>query len=348
MAANSGNYLITEGAYRAFEGHDIQYVPFWYLVKQIDRKEFIELLAKEYDFCLFVTANILNADFDLTNEICVLEAMPLPTIFMSIGVQRRSDLAGNLHPSAARFIEFLKQDKSFTFTRGAFAAQFLRSQGVTNVFESCCPSAFNFSEQIVRGVRRLKDVDLSDLGEVWVNGYLGGGSEFTGGDLRALRPASRRLGYVFQDEPLLFGAMRNLEGEKRVYNDGAGVLTTTPYCHEATGLPSKSVDYYAFFSPEQWRARSAAVDVFVGRRFHGCLIGLQAGRPAVCIAHDDRVTEMLESVGIPFVSSEEWDRSENKLEHMGDFIREIDIGKFEAIYERKKNEFSDTINKVLA
>ena len=276
IAANTGNYLITEGAYRAFEGHDIDYIPFWYLSQWIHLAEFREWLGNEYHFCLFATANILSSDFDLASEVEVLEGLPIPVIFMSIGVQRRSDLAGSLRPGAARFIDFLKRPETHAFTRGAFAAAFLRSQGVKNVYEACCPSAFNHPQQIVQGIKRLKEISVNSLGEVWFNGYLGEGPEAALREIKPFFPIAKRVGYVFQDEPLLFGAMSNMVGHPSVYDAATGALTRTPASHLAL-FPPDSIDYYAFFSPETWRARASAVDLLVGRRFHGNLVGLQAG-----------------------------------------------------------------------
>jgi hypothetical protein len=347
IAANTGNYLITEGAYRAFDGHNIDYIPFWYLYQQRSNREFLKWMSNEFELCLFTTANILNVALDLTNEVEVLERLPMATVFMSIGVQRRSDLAGALPPGAARFIDFLKRDRSFTFTRGSFAADFLRSQGVKNVHDACCPSAFNHPEQIVKGVGRLKELSVETLGEVWINGYLGEGPEASLREIKAFLPISKRLGYVFQDEPLLFGALRNMEGQSAVYEDGTGALTQTPACHFSQ-YSADSVSYYAFFSPGQWRARAAAVDLFVGRRFHGNLVGLQAGRPALFIAHDDRVTEMLDSVGIPYVLPSSFHEAPDRVKFFDNFIRSINIGQFEDKYGAKTEAFRICIKSLLS
>ena len=106
IAANTGNYLISEGAYRAFEGHDVEYIPFWHLLSKAADENAMKAIRETYDFCLFTTANILNRELDLTNESKVLEAIAMPTIFMSIGVQSRSVLSCLSAPSL-RFIERL-------------------------------------------------------------------------------------------------------------------------------------------------------------------------------------------------------------------------------------------------
>lgn len=346
MAANTGNYLITEGAYRAFAGHEVTYVPFWFLKARLADPDFVAYIRREFHFCLFATANILNADFDLTNEVAVLETYDLPTVFMSIGVQRRSDLTGSLHPSARRFVDYLKRDTSFAFTRGAFAADFLRGQGVGNVFEACCPSVFNQSDNILAGLKRLKAFAFDDVGEIWLNGYLGSQAR-ADDDLRQFAPLTRRLGYVFQDEPLLFGAAGNLEGQERIYDETTGRLTMPPACRVDMEAADRT-DYYAFFSPEHWRVRGSAVDLFIGRRFHGNLVGLQSGRPAVFVAHDDRVTEMLQAVGLPFLPAAEWDTASDKPALVTRFAHGLDVSRIEDVYETKREQFGRMVKAVTA
>jgi polysaccharide pyruvyl transferase WcaK-like protein len=44
-----------------------------------------------------------------------------------------------------------------------------------------------------------------------------------------------------------------------------------------------------------------SADFVVGARIHGVMLGLQAGIPGLCIAHDSRTREMCETMGVPFV-----------------------------------------------
>lgn len=181
---------------------------------------------------------------------------------------------------------------------------------------------------------------------MWINGYLGAGPKTSLTEIETFFPVARRLGYVFQDEPLLFHAMDNMVGQPSVYDDATGMLTRTPACH-LKQFPEKSIDYYAFFAPEQWRARSGAVDLFVGTRFHGNLIGLQAGRPAFFIAHDDRVTEMLTSISLPFVTPAEWNEAPDRIKFLEAFLKSIELAKFENVYNTKKETFARQIREII-
>ena len=65
-------------------------------------------------------------------------------------------------------------------------------------------------------------------------------------------------------------------------------------------------------------------DLCFGRRFHGCIIGMQAGMPALMIAVDDRMREMLEFVGFPYIEAATWNREADKTAYLPNFLSKID------------------------
>lgn len=56
-----------------------------------------------------------------------------------------------------------------------------------------------------------------------------------------------------------------------------------------------------FFSVPAWLEHYRKFDLVVGARLHGVVLALQAGVPALCIAHDARVLELCRTMGIPHV-----------------------------------------------
>ena len=56
-----------------------------------------------------------------------------------------------------------------------------------------------------------------------------------------------------------------------------------------------------FFDISHWLEHYRRFDIVVGTRIHGTVLALQAGVPALCIAHDVRTTEMCRTMGVPFV-----------------------------------------------
>jgi hypothetical protein len=56
-----------------------------------------------------------------------------------------------------------------------------------------------------------------------------------------------------------------------------------------------------FFDVASWMSYYRRFDFVIGMRIHGVMLALQAGVPAVCIAHDSRTRELCEFMGVPHV-----------------------------------------------
>lgn len=61
----------------------------------------------------------------------------------------------------------------------------------------------------------------------------------------------------------------------------------------------------AFFDVSAWMEYLRGFDFVVGARIHGVMLGLQAGVPSLCIAHDSRTRELCETMKVPFVMASE-------------------------------------------
>lgn len=57
----------------------------------------------------------------------------------------------------------------------------------------------------------------------------------------------------------------------------------------------------AFFDVPAWLEHYRRFDFVVGTRIHGVMLALQAGVPALCIAHDSRTLELCETMRVPHV-----------------------------------------------
>jgi hypothetical protein len=75
-----------------------------------------------------------------------------------------------------------------------------------------------------------------------------------------------------------------------------------------------------FFNISEWMEHLRSVDFVVGTRIHGVMLGLQAGVPGLCIAHDSRTREMCETMGVPFVMAREIIKGASLDELRGRFV----------------------------
>jgi hypothetical protein len=61
----------------------------------------------------------------------------------------------------------------------------------------------------------------------------------------------------------------------------------------------------AFFDIPAWMEYLRRFDFVVGPRIHGVMLGIQAGVPSLCLAHDSRTREMCETMQVPFVMAQD-------------------------------------------
>lgn len=64
-----------------------------------------------------------------------------------------------------------------------------------------------------------------------------------------------------------------------------------------------------FVHVPSWMEHLRKFDFVVGNRIHGVILAIQAGVPALCIAHDSRIVELCEFMRIPYVRMEQVARS---------------------------------------
>jgi len=63
--------------------------------------------------------------------------------------------------------------------------------------------------------------------------------------------------------------------------------------------------YRAFFNVSEWMECLRGYDLVVGARIHGVMLGIQAGIPGICIAHDSRTRELCETMLVPFIMAKD-------------------------------------------
>ena len=87
-------------------------------------------------------------------------------------------------------------------------------------------------------------------------------------------------------------------------------------------------------------------DYAVGRRFHGNLVAMQAGIPSIFIAHDERVLEMLSSLGFPYLSARAWLEASDKRALIESFIEKFDVDSSVNHYMTKAEKFQSHLHSI--
>jgi hypothetical protein len=320
--ANTGNYLIGEGAAESLRGHDVTYLPFWHLANNREAEDLYERVNREFDICVFASANLLRPGYSADLEAEVFAKLKMPVVVMGIGIQRKEGLKELLPAGTLQFLEVLKKKESFFLTRGYFTAEFLREQGMKFVKPTGCPSLYFAPNEMKRSLAALANPGLAEAQKIAFGGYLGSVAD-TIVDAHALLKPDSVASYVVQDEVVAYNLSLTGDDNDIVYDRASGRITgATEYKHSEKW--QRKSELLVYFDTNQWRGAMSSRDLCFGRRFHGCIIGMQAGTPALMIAVDDRMREMLEFIGFPYIEAATWNREADKRAYLSNFLAKID------------------------
>ncbi|MDF1635346.1 polysaccharide pyruvyl transferase family protein [Mycoplana sp. MJR14] len=320
--ANTGNYLIGEGAAESLRGHDVTYLPFWHLANNRDKNELYERVNREFDLCVFASANLLRPGYSADLEADIFAKLKMPIVVMGIGIQRKEGLKELLPAGTLKFLEVLRGKESFFLTRGYFTAEFLKEQGMKFVKPTGCPSLYFAPNEMRRSLASLANPELAQAQKIAFGGYLGSVAD-TIVDAHALLKPDSVASYVVQDEVVAYNLSVTGDDNQVVYDPASGRITgATEYKHAEKW--QRKHELLVYFDTNQWRGAMSARDLCFGRRFHGCIIGMQAGTPALMIAVDDRMREMLEFIGFPYIEAATWNREADKRGYLANFLGQID------------------------
>jgi hypothetical protein len=338
--ANTGNYLIGEGARYALIGNEMQFIPLPWLTGP-NAGMWIDHINQAFDYLVLCTANIFHRRHTPQAEQAVIAKVDIPVLMMSAGIQNRADFGEAMPESFRSFVSLLREREVTVFTRGTRTAEFLARHRVT-AEPVGCPSAFAFPDHVRTAMQRLKHVSVEADNDILYSGYLGSVHD-TIDDVNALSRETTRPKYVAQDEVLLFDyKVANANGAK-VYNDTSGEITapvTFPGLEDLRVKLSQAI----FFSTEQWRSAASQYDLAVARRFHGGLIAAQAGVPTFWISVDDRTSEMLDFLALPHVEAESWNKSGDRRAALKRFLDSYDPAAAVAIYEKRLRRFRSLLS----
>jgi hypothetical protein len=333
--ANTGNYLIGEGARYALIGNDVQFIPMPWLSGP-NARMWLDHINQSFDYLVLCTANIFHRRHAPTAEQAVIAKVDIPILMMSAGIQNRSDFGETMPEAFKSFVALLAERKVTVFTRGTRTAEFLGRHKVA-AEPVGCPSAFAFPDHVRTAMQRLKHVAVDGDGDILYSGYLGSVRD-TIDDVNALSGPATRPRYVAQDEVLLFDyKVANANGAK-VYNDASGEITAPVRFPGIEDLKVK-LSQAIFFSTEQWRSAASQYDLAVARRFHGGLIAAQASVPTFWISVDDRTSEMLDFLALPHVEAEVWNKSGDRRAALKRFLAGYDPTAAVATYEKRLHRF---------
>lgn len=271
-------------------------------------------IDRSFDGIVLGYANIIRNYAHLDNEArdqmlapLVLEADWLSQTkcrIFALGIGLQDELAPRpdaIDPRLFRLLRVLNDRAEIFGVRGEATEKWLHAVGLTNAAALGCPSLFVYPTNAlsIQAPEINTDIRVASAGRIQRNSDRG--------RLLSINRIgeSFRTSYVFQTD---FFALFRRNEQDAIYNDATGEVSPEMVrnaARKSLGVELSFSDYFLFRSVDKWRGFAASKDVYFGDRFHGGVVFIQCGRPAVMIHNDLRVQELVEFYGIPAVSAKD-------------------------------------------
>jgi len=287
---NFGNILIGHGVRTLLDGNELV------------TREDVPTPAHADERCSQVVipaANFLWKDFDFGYMFDYLEKTHLPVTIIGVGAQTNDrTVSSAIHPNTLKLMKLIAERSASLGVRGFYTAEVLAANGIHNVQVIGCPSLYTNRMPAVHVDReRLKALDSVSVNfSRRVNGH-------------AFHPDRMKqvenviLAFALKNEST-FVAQDEIEELAAMELDQPCAEPVLKYFDK---VAPESVDMFFrkntryFCDVENWAAYIRTQNLSIGSRFHGNLIALINGTPALMVVHDSRTMEMCTLLGIPHI-----------------------------------------------
>ncbi|HEY5892362.1 MAG TPA: polysaccharide pyruvyl transferase family protein [Chthoniobacterales bacterium] len=275
-----------------------------------------EDLHREFDGIIVPASNFINSYADYSAEAEFFRKVRLPVVVIGLGSQAALHHVGPLplHAGTERFIRVLAEKSVSLGVRGAFTMELLAKLNIHNAVPIGCASYY------------LRPKAISMLGsrrppprETFAFVF---NSDPTIYEVRALRPQLRR----FHSWGAANGGSFVPQNEKFMWDSAAqtfdtpGELTLPTICKYFC-LPDTDAALrffqeksHVFECIPDWIKFMQSKHFCIGPRFHGGIVALQSGVPTQFMVHDRRTQELVECLGLPWFTLDQWSESSSPFE----------------------------------
>ena len=297
---NTGNQVIGYGLIKALSADHISW----------DHRLTPQDVSEQFDVIVVAAANFLHPSFDFTGMANFIEATPLPCVIVGLGAQSNdysTDIV--LHPGTERLIKIISERSKFIGVRGKFTARVLSARGINNFQIIGCPSYYMSGQRELR----IEKPELPARPKVAINLSRDVIRHSFNPDLATA--AIHKCIALAIDADADFIAQTEHE-EMQIAMHGCvqrrGDVGSLMSVWGGLGIGRELERWICshmrvYWSVADWLDEMKSYDFVFGQRFHGNMVAIQAGTPAVVICHDSRTTEMCEFLALPFIRLEDAD-----------------------------------------
>lgn len=246
-----------------------------------------------------------NAERDNEFRRRLFDSANCPIAVFGLGVQAARGSRPHLGPHTRALVRLLGERAALVGVRDTLTGETLSAIGVDNAVVAGCPSNFlcldpALGQRVQARAARLPALPFARL-RLQITEASGGhpaSMAVRAANLALLRDTSSL--HVVQSPALLPFAL----GETpRLPDDYAAHAAAMGLGADALARCVRDRTLH-FSSVDAWMDFARTCDLSVGMRIHGAMVALQAGIPALLVAHDSRTTGLGRTMGVPSITPE--------------------------------------------
>jgi hypothetical protein len=348
ISENVGNLVHLEAPAKIFAYDKNQFERFALQARRIDDAAVRKNIDNAFDGVVLGYANIIRNYAEVRPEvreqfltICDFEtewlnSSKIPVFALGVGMQDTLPAErSSIDPRLFNLLKALNDRAAIFGVRGHATEAWLHRIGLTNARALGCPSLFVYPYNVLS----VSSPSISETSRLSTAGRLQRNPKDPA-RLSTINEIGRafRTSYVFQTDFFrFFQGHRNDE----IYNEATGEVSRSAVMEIARkqlGMELTFQDYFWFRNVEKWRGFASRHDAFFGDRFHGGVVFLQTGRPALLVSNDDRVTELAQFYDLPAVAKREL-AAGNPREVLSDSLSPDRIVRFKNRYIERLTNF---------
>lgn len=274
---------------------------------RITYRDIAEQINASFDLVMIPCANFLGTHTDLGNQAKLIEQLKVPLLPIGLGAQAPSDgVFVKLSEGTERWAKAVAERAPVVWTRGEYSAEVLARLGILNTAPLGCPSLFinpsptlgeNVAERLAKGsTTKIAIAAGNPMDQRPLMATL---------EQRLFQMAmSYDAAYITQSPAVMVALGRGDLSEVREIELKRVHEVVAPQMPRKDFVRAARRRFIAFQSIDAWLEYLRGCDVVIGQRIHGTALGVQAGIPGICLAHDSRTQELATTMKLPHLPLE--------------------------------------------
>lgn len=268
-----------------------------------------EAISAAGDVAILPCANQIGSHLDYGGLALKFEKIEKPMVAIGLGAQ--GGLDGKIPEVPVGSLNWLRtisehavSNKPNIAVRGPFTLEVLESYGLADsAVVLGCPTLFinsdpQLGQKIAQRIRDPKKIAVASGHQRW--------SHLARIEASLARMVTATHGSYIGQSPLEMVKLTRGEGDQLDQKDIKDCRNyALPELDVAEFIDWSKKYGNVFFDIPSWMEHYRKFDFVVGARIHGVMLALQAGVPALCIAHDSRTLELCQTMRVPYALSKD-------------------------------------------